>query len=68
MLFKGGRYYRFTHTGSYANLPAASARTFAIVKEKKLPLRDDFNIENYPNDPKTTPESELITEIYFPAA
>ena len=34
--------------------------------EKKLPLRDDYFIENYVNDPRTTPEAELITEILVP--
>ena len=32
------------------------------------PLRDDFAVENYLNDPKTTPEEQLITEILVPTA
>jgi effector-binding domain-containing protein len=39
---------------------------FTIVAEKKIPLRDSFNIENYVTDPRTTPEEQLITEIMFP--
>lgn len=66
--FKGGNYLRFVLTGSYANLPEASGRVWHIVREKKLPLRNDFNIEHYVNDPKTTPEDQLITEILFPVA
>ena len=50
-------------TGSYAQLPEASGRVFEIVAEKKIPVRDDYNIENYLNDPRTTPEDQLITEI-----
>lgn len=64
--FPGGRYSRFVMTGSYANLPFASARVWQIAATSKLPLRDDWAIENYPNDPKTTPESDLVTEILIP--
>jgi effector-binding domain-containing protein len=66
--FSGGRYARFTLTGPYSNLPEANARASAIVAEENIPLRDDFNIENYVNDPRTTPEEELVTEILFPTA
>lgn len=64
--FPGGKYSRFTHTGSYAQLGPASGRAFELAGLLGLPLRDDFNIENYPNDPRTTPEDQLITEILFP--
>lgn len=64
----GGKYSRFILTGSYSNLPEASGRVFKIVHDKKVPLRDDFNIEHYVNDPRTTPENQLITEIMFPTA
>jgi DNA gyrase inhibitor GyrI len=64
--FHGGKYSRFVLTGSYSQLPEASGRLFHIVDEKKIPLRDDFNIENYVNNPQTTPEDQLITEIMFP--
>ena len=64
--FEGGKYSRFILTGSYSQLPEASGRAFHLVHEKKIPLRDDFNIENYVNDPRTTPENQLITEIMFP--
>ena len=64
--FKGGKYSRFVLTGSYANLPEASGRVFEIVAEKKIQMRDDFCIENYANDPRTTPEDQLVTEILIP--
>ena len=54
--FKGGKYSKFVLTGSYANLPEASGRVFEIVAEKKIQMRDDYCIENYTNDPRTTPE------------
>jgi DNA gyrase inhibitor GyrI len=66
--FKGGNYLRFVLTGPYANLPEASGRVFQMVAEREIPLRDDFYIENYVNNPNTTPEDQLITEILVPTA
>ena len=66
--FKGGKYSRFVLTGPYSELPKASGRVFEIVSEKQMRLRDDFCIENYVNDPRTTPEAELVTEILIPTA
>ena len=66
--FKGGKYSRFVLTGSYAQLPEASGRVFEIVAEKKIQMRDDYCIENYANDPRTTPEDQLLTEILIPTA
>ena len=65
-LFKGGKYSRFVLTGAYSNLPEASRRVFEIVSERKIQLREDYCIENYVNDPRTTPEEQLITEILVP--
>jgi effector-binding domain-containing protein len=64
--FKGGKYSRFTLTGSYGQLGEASGRVFEIVGEKKIPMRDDYCIENYVNDPRTTPEDQLVTQILIP--
>jgi effector-binding domain-containing protein len=64
--FQGGKYSRFVLTGSYSNLPEASGRVFETVREKKIPLRNDYCIENYTNDPRTTPEDQLVTEILIP--
>jgi effector-binding domain-containing protein len=64
--FKAGKYMKFVLTGPYSNLPQASGRVFEIVAEKKIQLRDDYCIENYANDPRTTPEDKLITEILLP--
>lgn len=65
-LFEGGKYSRFVLTGSYSNLPNASRRVFEIVSKTELPMRLDYCIENYANDPKKTPEEELVTEIMIP--
>ncbi|MGA7340179.1 MAG: GyrI-like domain-containing protein [Terracidiphilus sp.] len=67
-IFAGGKYSRFLLTGPYSNLPQACGRVAELVAEQHLPLRDGFNIENYVNDPRTTPEDQLITEILLPAA
>lgn len=63
---QGGRYASFRLTGAYDQLGPATGRAFQLVDELKLPVRDDFNIENYLNDPRVTPVTELITEILFP--
>ncbi|HEV2136320.1 MAG TPA: GyrI-like domain-containing protein [Terracidiphilus sp.] len=66
--FSGGKYSRFVLTGSYSNLGPATGIAQKLVAEKRIPLRDDWNIENYVNDPRVTPEDQLITEILFPLA
>jgi len=66
--FAGGKYIRFVLNGSYSNLPEASGRVWAIAAEMKVQLRDDFAIENYLNDPDSTPEDKLVTEILIPTA
>lgn len=65
-LFRGGKYAKFVLTGPYSDLPQASSRVFEIIEQQDIPTRDDFYIENYANDPRTTPEAELITEILVP--
>jgi len=66
--FKGGKYSRFVLTGPYSYLPQACGRVFEIVSETKIGLRDDYHIENYVNDPRTTPEEQLVTEILIATA
>lgn len=68
MKFAGGRFIRFVLTGPYANLGPATGRVVEIITQTKLPVRDDFFIENYVNDPRTTPEDQLITEILVPTS
>jgi predicted transcriptional regulator YdeE len=64
----GGKYARFTLTGPFDQLPEANSRAFGIVAEKKIPLRDDFNIEHYLTDPRTTPADQNVTALLFPTA
>jgi predicted transcriptional regulator YdeE len=64
----GGKCARFTLTGPLDHLPEANTRAWGIVKEKKIALRDDFNIEHYLTDPHTTPADQNVTAILFPTA
>lgn len=66
--FEGGKYSKFVLTGPYSLLPQASGRVWQLAGEKKIPQRDDFAVEHYANDPRTTPEDQLITEILIPTA
>jgi len=61
--FHGGRYAKFILTGAYDHLPEACGRVFKMVKEKQIPTTEEFNIENYINDPRVTPKEQLKTEI-----
>ena len=64
MKFAGGKYSGFVLTGPYSDLAEASGRVAAIASG--MDLRDDYFIENYVNDPRTTPAEELVTEILVP--
>jgi len=64
--FGGGKYSRFVLTGPFSQLPAASGRVFEIVEEQGIRMCEDFCIENYVTDPRTTPEDQTITEILVP--
>ena len=66
--FPGGKYARFVLTGPYSDLPAASGQVWKTVAEKNIPLRDDYAIENYVNNPRIAPEDQLITQILVPTA
>jgi effector-binding domain-containing protein len=67
-VFEGGAYSKFVLTGPYSDLPAATGRVFEIASKNDMMLRSDFCIENYANDPRTTPPEKLITEILLPSA
>jgi len=67
-LFGGGKYSRFVLTGPYSDLPAATRRVFEIIAQRGMAIRNDFCIESYVNDPRSTPEDKLITEILIPTA
>lgn len=64
----GGKYAIFLLTGPYSQIWIAFSQIFRALAESKTPLREDFCIENYINDPKTTPEDHLQTQILMPIA
>jgi DNA gyrase inhibitor GyrI len=65
----GGKYSRFLLTGSFKYLPEACGAVQRRIKDIPIPLRPDgYYIEHYTNDPKTTPEEKLVTEILVPTA
>ena len=65
--------YRFTHRGAYAGLAQTYGEITEFMKSKGLMQTDDDwanympMAEEYPNDPSTTPQAELLTYIYLPA-
>ena len=65
---KSGQYARFLLTGPYSHIWMAFDRIFKILAEKKVELRPEFCIENYLNDPRSTPEDQLKTELLIPIA
>jgi AraC family transcriptional regulator len=65
-MFEGGDYLKYALRGSYSQLPEACGLVFEDVKKKNVKVRDAFYIEHYINDPQTTPEKDLLTEILIP--
>lgn len=64
--FEGGLYQRSTLIGGYQNLPEACGVVFAQVEREKTPVREDWYLENYINNPAQRAEDALVTEIMFP--
>jgi AraC family transcriptional regulator len=63
----GGRYAVAQHVGPYADLP----KTWHALANEWMPTsgqtpRNKPSFEIYVNDPSTTPETELLTEIHIP--
>ena len=65
---KAGNYARFLLIGPYSHIWMAFNRIFKELSEKRVPLRPEFCIENYLNDPRVTPEDQLQTELLVPIA
>lgn len=70
----GGKAFRFTHRGPYAGLMGTYGQITAFLKAKGL-MQSEADWarfmpmwEEYQNDPHTTPEADLLTYIYLPAA
>ena len=68
IVFPGGKYSRFVLKGPYDQLGPANGRVMEIVKEQGIETRDDFNIEHYVTDPRSTPPEQTVTHILVPTA
>ena len=60
-----GRALMFIHRGSYEALDSTYEAVTDYLDEKKLEGKDLF-IEQYMKDPLSTPENDLVIEIYVP--
>jgi AraC family transcriptional regulator len=63
-----GKYARFLLKGPYSHVWVAFNEIFKTLSQKEVALRQEFCIENYLNDPKITPEDQLLTELLVPVA
>ena len=70
---EGCQALRFTHRGPYAGLMGTYGQITAFMQAKGL-MESEADWakympmwEEYVNDPRTTPEAELVTQIYLPA-
>lgn len=62
---EGGKALRFVHTGSYEGLEATYQKIEAYMAAHGHTI-DGHPWDVWVSDPGSTPEEELITEIYFP--
>ena len=60
-----GRALKTVHRGAYAQLRDTYAKLEAHMKEAGIPMPASA-WEVYVSDPDTTPEADLLTEIYMP--
>ena len=59
--------YVLKHTGRYRHLGNAWSTLYTMMRNKEIKHNKKIDpFEIYLNDPKETPEKELVTEIYFP--
>jgi effector-binding domain-containing protein len=60
-----GKALKFIHRGSYDAMDATYEAITNYLDDKNLDSRDLF-VEQYIKDPVTTPEDDLVVEIYVP--
>jgi effector-binding domain-containing protein len=61
----GGKALKFVHRGSYDAMDSTYEAITNYLDEKQLEAKDLF-IEQYMKDPVTTPEDDLVIEVYVP--
>lgn len=66
-LWVEGEWAKFRHQGPYDLMWQTISRIYAgWVIPEGIALKDDAIVQVYLNNPKTTAEAELVTELYFP--
>jgi effector-binding domain-containing protein len=60
-----GRAFKFVHRGSYDAMDTTYDAITNFLDEKRLEAKELF-IEEYATDPTTTPEDELVVNVYVP--
>ena len=60
-----GKALKFVHRGSYDAMDTTYEAITNYLDEKQLEAKDLF-VEQYMKDPITTPEDELVIEVYVP--
>jgi effector-binding domain-containing protein len=61
----GGRALKFVHRGSYDAMDTTYDAITNFLDEKRLEAKELF-IEEYMTDPITTPEDQLVVNVYVP--
>jgi effector-binding domain-containing protein len=62
----GGEYMQVTHHGSYMTIGVTWMAALCFAEMNGIALGSGMAGEHYPNDPETTPEDQLITQIFLP--
>ncbi len=60
-----GKALKFVHRGSYDAMDTTYEAITNYLDEKQLEAKDLF-VEQYMKDPVTTPEDDLVIEVYVP--
>jgi effector-binding domain-containing protein len=60
-----GRALKFVHRGSYDSMDSTYEAITNYLDEKRLEAQDVF-IEEYQTDPVTTPEENLVVNVFVP--
>jgi effector-binding domain-containing protein len=60
-----GTALKFVHRGSYDEMDTTYEAISHHLEERNLEAKDLF-VEQYMRDPVTTPEDDLVVEIYVP--
>jgi effector-binding domain-containing protein len=60
-----GKALKFVHRGSYDSMDTTYEAITNYLDDKRLEAKDLF-VEQYMKDPVTTPEDDLVVEVYVP--